>query len=219
MPKCEIETESARQANQLVACRSLLVCLTPCLVNWTIRNLSQLPLSMILPSDSPIWKGDRAQRFCSNLPAGQVRTHDHTLGPRSPTRNRTPASCSPAACRRIGAKIIEEAAEVVEAAGEAGRGRPRTLHPRNGRPVLSPAGHALPRRTAICPTSRPNSPADSASLVLEEKAARNQKPAGKDRAATKTAAKPVKKAAKKKVVKRRGRHAPSRKSHGRKSDL
>ena len=66
---------------------------------------------------------------------------------------------------KIGAKIVEEAAEVVEAAGEPGQAGPRTFHPRGGRLVLPPAGDAVPQKLQACTTSRPNSPAASASLV------------------------------------------------------
>ena len=47
---------------------------------------------------------------------------------------------------KIGAKILEEAQEVVEAAGEPGETGRRHLIYESVRPDLSPAGHARPSR-------------------------------------------------------------------------
>ena len=70
---------------------------------------------------------------------------------------------------KIGEKVTEEAAEVVEAAGRTWRSRPHSYYPRGGRPGLPLVGAAWPSARSRWRKSRPSWPGDSASRAWTKK--------------------------------------------------
>ena len=93
--------------------------------------------------------------------ARQTGTHHRTPGPGNPNEKSYTSQLLAGGVAKIGAKIIEEAAEVVEAAGEPGEAGREHFDPRSGRPGVSPAGAAAARellagrrRGRTCPPLR-----------------------------------------------------------------
>ena len=78
-------------------------------------------------------------------------------------RNRTPPRCSPAASTKIGDKIIEEAAEVVEAAGEPGDAGRSSYQLHEAADLIYHLFVMLATATFRWPKSKPSWPAASAS--------------------------------------------------------
>lgn len=170
-------------------------------LNWTIRNCSQLPFFLILPSALCFGKATVPN---DSAPLVKLERTIHARAKKPNPKSYT-SQLLTGGVAKIGAKITEEAAEVVEAAGEPGdAGREHFI-----REVGDLMYHLL---VLMCHKNCDlfDVEAELARRFgvsgLAEKASRNHKPAGADdieseKPAAKSAAKPVKKVAKKKVAK------------------
>jgi phosphoribosyl-ATP pyrophosphohydrolase len=167
-----------------------------CPLNWTIRNCSQLPFFLILPSALCFGKATVPN---DSAPLVKLERTIHARAKKPNPKSYTSQLLTGGAAK-IGAKITEEAAEVVEAAGEPGdAGREHFI-----REVGDLMYHLL---VLMCHRNCDlfDIEAELARRFgvsgLEEKASRKAKPADdSDDLAIKSAAKPVKKAAPKKKV-------------------